>query len=290
MILSFEDYAPQSRKLSEVLKLSWHIIECHRFPDGENKLTLPAELPGHVVFCRSLNHPNEKLLELLLAAKTARKLGAGEITLVAPYLCYMRQDIAFHPGEAVSQTIVGSFLADLFDNVITVDPHLHRIQHLQQAVPSRNAMSLSATALMADFLKQKVTNPVLLGPDSEAEQWVSAVAAPNHWEHAVCNKVRHGDRDVEISLPNLDFDSRSVVLVDDVSSSGQTLAVAAQKCLLNGAANVDVLVTHALFSNNSEQCLLEAGVRNIWSTDSITHESNIICLNNLLAEAVANLL
>jgi ribose-phosphate pyrophosphokinase len=290
MILSFEDYVPQSKKLAEALKLPLHIILCHQFPDGENKLTLPSELPRHVIFCRSLDHPNEKLLELLLAAKTARQLGADEITLVTPYLCYMRQDIAFHPGEAVSQTIVGSFLAGLFDNVITVDPHLHRIQHLRQAVPSRNAISLSATALMADFLKKRVTNPVLLGPDSESEQWVSAVAVPNHWEHAVCNKVRHGDRDVDISLPGVDIDGRSLVLVDDISSSGQTLATAAQKCLLNGAAHVDVLVTHALFSNNSEQCLFEAGVRNIWSTDSITHESNIICLNKLLAEAVVKLL
>jgi ribose-phosphate pyrophosphokinase len=135
-------------------------------------------------------HPNEKLLELLLAVKTARELGAKVVTLVAPYLCYMRQDMAFQPGEAVSQRIVGSFLANLFENVITVDPHLHRIQHLEQVIPTTRTLTLSATALMAEFLAERLQNPVLLGPDSEAEQWVGAVAKPSQWEYGVCARSR----------------------------------------------------------------------------------------------------
>jgi len=149
IVLSFDDYETQSRKLAEALGIPFCVIDRHRFPDGESKLTLPDKLPEHVVFCHSLDQPNEKLLELLLAAKTAIDLGARVLTLVAPYLCYMRQDKAFHPGEAVSQTIIGQFLADLFDNVITVDPHLHRIQYLQQAIPAKYAVSLTATSLMA---------------------------------------------------------------------------------------------------------------------------------------------
>lgn len=290
MILSFEDYDLQSRKLADALDMPCHIIQCHRFPDGENKITLPPHLPKHVIFCRSLNQPNEKLLELLLTARTARELGAQSLTLVAPYLCYMRQDKAFHPGEAVSQSIVGSFLAELFDNVITVDPHLHRIQYLEQAVPAKHAVSLSATILMADFLRDKLKNPILLGPDSESEQWVSAVAKPNHWIHGVCNKIRHGDQDVEITLPELDLEGRTVVLIDDVASSGQTIAVAARKCLSKNAAHVDVLVTHALFAGDCEQRLVQAGIRNIWSTDSVSHESNVISMQKLLGEAVINLM
>ena len=107
MLLGFDDYEPQSRALAKALGMPCHIVEKHRFPDGENKLTLPPSLPGEVIFCRSLDQPNEKLLELLLAAKTAIELGADRLTLVAPYLCYMRQDKAFQPGEAVSQRIVG---------------------------------------------------------------------------------------------------------------------------------------------------------------------------------------
>ena len=99
---------------------------------------------------RTLNNPNEKLVELLLAAQTARTLGASHLTLVAPYLAYMRQDIAFQPGEAVSQRIVGRFLAGLFDAVITVDPHLHRVATLQEAVPVTQAVVLSGAPLLSD--------------------------------------------------------------------------------------------------------------------------------------------
>jgi len=294
VILGFDDYQVQSRKLAQALNLPCHIIQQHRFPDGENKLTLPPSLPGHVIFCRSLDQPNEKLLELLLAAKTARQLGAKMLTLVAPYLCYMRQDKAFNPGEVVSQGIVGNFLADLFDNLITVDPHLHRIQHLEQAVPAKNAIALSATSLMATFLHERFKDPalpmpVLLGPDNEAKQWVSAVAKPNHWNYGVCDKIRTGDKQVEISLPKIDLNNRPVVIVDDVASSGQTLVVAIKKCLANNAKHVDVLVTHALFVNDAIQLLIETGVRNIWSTDSVSHESNIISLDSLLKDAVLNL-
>ena len=273
-----------------VLDLPYHKIQRHRFPDGEYKVTLPAKLPEHVVFCQSLDRPNEKLLALLLAAKTARELGAKRLTLVAPYLCYMRQDKAFHAGEATSQTIVGNFLADLFDNVITVDPHLHRIQHLEQAVPAKNAVALSATSLMADFLSERFKDPVLLAPDSEAEQWVSAVAKPNHWQYGVCKKIRKGDRHVEITLPEINLRGRSVVIVDDVASSGYTLAVATRRCMFKQANHVDVLVTHALFVNGAKQRLHDAGVRIIWSTDSVSHESNIIPLYNLLKDEVLNLL
>ena len=289
MLLGFHEYHSQSQALADALDVPCRIVETHRFPDGENKLTLPPEVDEHVIFCRSLDHPNEKLLELMLAARTAIELGAKVLTLVAPYLCYMRQDKAFHPGEAVSQRIVGKYLADLFDNVVTVDPHLHRIQRLEQAVPAKNAISLTATSLMAEFLACRVPNAVLLAPDSEAQQWVAAVAEPGGWEYGVCSKIRHGDREVEIGLPDIKLRGRPVVLVDDVASSGQTLAVATRECLSRKASSVDVLVTHALFDDEAKQNLIGAGVRNLWSTDSVTHETNVIALNGLLGDAVARL-
>ena len=289
MLLSFDDYEVQSRKLAAALSIPCHIIQRHRFPDGEYKLTLPTNLPEQVIFCHSLDHPNEKLVELLLAAKAARELGAKVLTLVAPYLCYMRQDKAFHPGEAISQHIVGNFLADLFDNVITVDPHLHRIQHLEQAIPATRAVALSATFLMANFLRDRFEDPILLGPDSESEQWVSAVASPNQWTYGVCKKIRTGDQKVEITLPDINLHERSVIIVDDVASSGQTLAVAIRQCLSKNVKSVDILVTHALFANESKERMIQAGVRNMWSTDSVSHESNVIPLCSLLGNAILGL-
>src|SRR5262245_58083038 len=173
MLLAFDDEWETAQRLAHACGRAPVLIERHRFPDGEMKLRLPAQLPERVALLRSLAWPNEKLVELLLAAQTARALGVRHLTLVAPYLGYMRQDVAFVAGEAVSQKIVGEFLARLFDCVITVDPHLHRIDRLQQAVPLDAAVSVSAAATVGTFLREHCAGALIVGPDEESEQWVN---------------------------------------------------------------------------------------------------------------------
>jgi ribose-phosphate pyrophosphokinase len=286
LVLGYSDYASQARAVAELLGVSYAEVHVHRFPDGESRLRLPAELPEDVVVCRSLDQPNGKLVELMLTAHCARENGAARLTLVAPYLCYMRQDSAFQPGEAVSQRIVGRFLADLFDAVVTVDPHLHRVHTLAEAVPARRADALSAAPAMGRFLKERSARPLLVGPDEESEQWVRSVAAIAGLEHVVARKVRHGDRAVTVELPVRNYAGVDVVLVDDMASTGRTLAVAAGRLLQAGAARVDVLVTHALFVEDAVSQLRGTGVSEIWSSDSVAHETNAFALAPLL---VANL-
>jgi ribose-phosphate pyrophosphokinase len=286
-LLAFPDYAAQARRVAEALRIPWALVEVHRFPDGESKVRLPFELPAELIFCRGLDHPNDKLVELLLASATAREQGATHITLLAPYLCYMRQDRAFQPGEAVSQRIIGRWLAQVCDVLITVDPHLHRTRSLAEAVPVVQALALSAAPLMADFLRtQTLTDPLLLALDREAEEWVTAVARSAGLEHAVAAKHRLGDREVAVTLPPCNFRGREVVLVDDVASSGATLATGARALRGAGARSVHCLVTHALFVDDALAQLYEAGVDNVWTTDSISHPSNAIPLAELLAGAI----
>jgi ribose-phosphate pyrophosphokinase len=285
MLLGFSEYATQARRLATALDIRYQDIDVHYFPDGECKVTVPGELPRHVIICRSLDRPNNKLIELILAAKTMRKLGVSRLSLVAPYLCYMRQDTAFNEGEAVSQRIIGDLLVDLFDAVITIDPHLHRIHSLQEVLPGIYTKSLTAAPAMAEFLKRQNVS-ILIGPDVESEQWVQAIAEMSGLSYGVGRKKRFGDRDIELSLPDIKLTDKSVVLVDDVVSSGQTIANAAQRCLSKGASRVDVLVTHPLFAPGATDSLKQAGVREIWSTDSIRHDSNVIQLAELFKDAL----
>ena len=285
-LLYFEDETPAALRLAEAAGLVPHRVERHRFPDGETQLTLPAYLPPRVVLLRSLHQPNDKLTELLLAAPAARQLGARHLSLVAPYLAYMRQDMAFAPGQAVSQRIVGAWLATLFDSVITVDPHLHRVTTLAEAVPARQAITLSAAPLLGDWIAQHRPGAFLLGPDSESAQWVTQAAAAHGLPHAVCSKVRHSDHAVSITLPPCDLRGQAVVLLDDVASSGHTLATAAALALAAGAASVDVAVTHALLAGDALQRIHQAGVGEFWSTDSVAHPSNVVGLAALLAGAI----
>ncbi len=288
VLLCFEDELASATRLAQAAQWELATVQRHRFPDGETKLRLPPALPAQVAIFRSLHDPNEKLVELLLASRCARTLGAQHLTLVAPYLAYMRQDIAFHPGEAISQRIVGQFLADLFDAVITVDPHLHRVSSLQEAVPvsAGNAIVLSGAPLLSDWIAQHCNRPLLVGPDEESAQWVALAAARHGLDHAVCHKVRHGDHAVDIALPEVAFAGRQVVLLDDVASTGHTVAQAARLLLAAGAASVDVAITHALFADGALQQLQDAGVREIWSTDCIAHPSNCITMANTLAGAL----
>ncbi|MFA7095160.1 MAG: ribose-phosphate diphosphokinase [Gammaproteobacteria bacterium] len=286
LVLGFPEYSEQARRLADALDAPCEMVDTHRFPDGESRIRLPAHLPRQVVVCRSLNDPDRKLVELILTAATARELGASTLTLVSPYLCYMRQDMAFQPGEAVSQRIVGRLLADHFDEVITVDPHLHRVSRLEEAVPTRRALALSAAGEMGRFLQARVDRPLLLGPDSESLQWVRAIAAPAGLEYGVAEKERLGDRSVRIILPTMDFRRREVILVDDMASTGHTLAAAARQVLAAGASRVRVLVAHALLVDDALEQIERAGITDFWSTDSVPHASNVIGLADLLARAV----
>ncbi|MFN4103109.1 MAG: ribose-phosphate pyrophosphokinase-like domain-containing protein, partial [Tepidimonas sp.] len=189
-LLCFDDERPAAQRLLTALQAAdangedptgcgpWQlaVIERHRFPDGEWRLRLPATLPPVVAFYRSLHQPNEKLVELLLAAPAARELGAQRLWLVAPYLAYMRQDMAFSPGEVVSQRHIGRWLAVAFDGLVTVDPHLHRVATLAEAVPVAAAHALSAAPLLGALAAQRRPGALLLGPDEESAQWVRQAA------------------------------------------------------------------------------------------------------------------
>ena len=288
LVLGFADYAAPAQRLADRLRVPCAQVTVHRFPDGESRVTVPVPLPARVALCRSLDRPNDKLVETILAAAAARKHGAHAVTLVAPYLPYMRQDAEFTPGDAVSQRIVGALLAERFDAVVTVDPHLHRVATLSDAVPAKRAVALSAAALFGAHLAPRAPGALLVGPDEESAQWLAAAAAGHRFETAVCRKVRRGDRDVDVDVPPARIAGRAVVLVDDMASTGTTLAVAARRCLALGAATVDALVVHGLFVGDAVGDLRRAGVRHVWSTDSVLHATNVLPLAGLLAGALAD--
>jgi ribose-phosphate pyrophosphokinase len=264
--------------------MSVEMVHVHRFPDGESLVQVPAALPAQIILIRSLHAPNDKLIELLLACESARSLGVKRIVLVAPYLCYMRQDKAFQPGEALSQRIVGRFLSRLCDAVVTVDPHLHRTAHLSQAVPlGQHAIAVSAAPVIGRFLSEELGSPIIVGPDEESEQWVREVARQSGFEYTVGTKKRFGDRDVRIELPKQNLNGREVVLVDDVASTGHTLMDAARVVLEAGCARVCGFVTHALLDDAAMAAMKSTGVDKVWSTDSVPHQTNVVSLASVLA-------
>lgn len=290
LILGFEDYLPQAEKLAQSLSVPIEQVNLHQFPDGETKVTLPANLPGKVIICRSLNQPNSKLIELIITASAAREQGVQQITLVTPYLCYMRQDKAFHQGEAISQKIVGKLLSEYFDSVITIDPHLHRIKYLNEAIPNTNAITLHASEAISTFLQQKFTQPIILGPDEESEQWAKAIAAPLHWQYNIAIKQRYSDRNVDVTFSKSEDDNklsltgREVIIVDDIASTGKTLEQAVIQIKKQKPQSISIIVTHAFFVDSAIRQLNDLGVNNIWSSDSIPHSTNAFSIIDTIAD------
>lgn len=286
LVLHFDDEAALAHRLATALGCAAAAIDVHTFPDGETRLRLPPALPAHTVLLRGLHQPNPKLMPLLLAAAGARELGATRLDLVSPYLAYMRQDMAFTPGEVVSQRHLGRLLAGAFDSVITVDPHLHRVATMDEIVPGRRGVALTAATLLGHHVAHTVPGALLLAPDEEAGQWVRSAAQAAGLDHAVCLKQRRGDHDVSVALQGAPVQGRAVVLLDDVASTGRTLVSAAQGALAAGAASVDVAVTHALFVGDALAEVQAAGVRHVWSSDAVPHASNAVSVVPLLAAAL----
>ncbi|MBA6296172.1 ribose-phosphate diphosphokinase [Colwellia sp. MB02u-9] len=291
LILGFDDYLLPAQQLAKSLSAAFKQVELHQFPDGETKVTLPTTLPKHIIICRTLNNPNAKITELIITAAAARNQGVKHITLVAPYLCYMRQDIAFNPGEAVSQKIMGNLLAAYFDSIITIDPHLHRINNLSEAIPITQACALHATGAMSQFLQQHFSQPVLIGPDEESEQWVKAIAQPHQWPYVIAKKARFGDKNVAVSLNTQDknnikavsLSNRDVIIVDDIASTGKTLEQAVKQIQQQSPMSISIIVTHAFFVDNALTRLKDMGVTNIWSSDSVLHSTNAFSIIDTLA-------
>jgi ribose-phosphate pyrophosphokinase len=286
LVIGFDDYRPQAQRLADALQADYQEVNHHTFPDGESLIQVPTELPAHVILVRSLHQPNSKIIELLFSASALRRHGAKRITLVAPYLCYMRQDTENHPGEAVSQQVIGKLLAEHFDDVITVDPHLHRISRLFQAIPIQNAIAISAGGVIGNYLKNIIKTGVLVGPDSESEQWVKEIAADIGFSYVIATKIRSGDKQVAVHIPQQDYQGQNTIIIDDMASTGRTIAHATEKLLQAGAKQVDAIVTHPLFFGDAERFIQQSGVTNIRSTDSITHPTNAIYLAPLLASQI----
>lgn len=271
-------------RLATALKIETTPLETRRFPDGESYLRFTGDIAGAelVVVC-TLAAPDPQFLGLVFAARTARELGAAKLTLVAPYLAYMRQDKPFHPGEAVTSTHFARLLSQEFDRIVTVDPHLHRRKTLSEIYSIPTDVVHAAPALAA-WIKANVAQPLVIGPDVESEQWVSEVAEGAGAPAVVLRKERFGDRDVRISLPDLQaWRGRTPVLVDDIVSSGRTMIEATQGLMAAGFVAPVCIAVHALFAQDAYQRLSQTAQR-VVSTDAVPHPSNEIYLADLLSD------
>ena len=258
-------------------------LETRRFPDGESYVRILSDVTDRrtAILC-TLARPDSRFLMLVFAARELKTLGARSVTLIAPYLSYMRQDARFRPGEALTARHFAELISREFDRLITIDPHLHRYRDLREiyGIP---ATTLHSAPLLAEWVRANVDDPVIIGPDCESEQWVSDIAKAADAPYLVLEKQRLGDRSVVLKAPDLrQWGRRRPVVVDDIVSSGATI-VEASKCLrAHGMAPPVCLIVHALFPDQVRS-RLAAATAALVSTNTVPHPTNGISVAVMIA-------
>jgi ribose-phosphate pyrophosphokinase len=273
--------------LAKKLHLEIADIDFHQFPDGETYLKINTPLQGkNFIINANLYQPNNNFLPLLFTADTARELGATKIGLSTPYLPYMRQDKQFHDGEGVTSKYFAKIISSHFDWLITMDPHLHRYHDLSEIYTIPNTV-LHAAPLIAAWIADNINDPLLIGPDSESEQWVRSIAEQANAPYIVLEKLRRGDHDVEVSS-NSEFAKYlqlTPVLVDDIISTASTMIKTVENIHQIGMKSPVCIGIHALFAADAFQKLKKAGVADIISCNTIEHQSNQIDISDIFSDA-----
>ena len=284
VLLCFPAQATLGRQLAGLLQARYREVAWRQFPDGESLVAIDEDLrEADVAILASLHRPDALALPLRFAAETAREFGARSVGLLAPYLGYLRQDARFNPGEAVSAPLFARFLEGSFDWLATVDPHVHRIPALGElfAIPVRN---VAAAPAIAAWIRADHDRVGEVGPDSESRQWVDDVARLAGVPGQVLDKVRRGDREVEVSLPDAAAArGRTPVLVDDMVSTGHTMLATLAHLRALGLPPATCVATHAVFADDACEQLLANGAARVISTDTIPHATNAIGIGALLA-------
>ena len=140
------------------------------------------------------------------------------------------------------------------------------------------------------WVGSNVENPLLVGPDGESVQWVSAAAARIKAPFTVLDKICEGDREVEIRLTDAKaFGNRTPVLLDDIISSGETMLAAVRAVRRASDVRPVCVAVHGIFADRADEALAREGAR-VVTANTVPHATNAIDVSGLLADGVAALL
>jgi len=250
-----------------------------RFPDDEFYVRVLDDISGEDVMIVQTAYPDQKIVELLLMQDAVHDAGAKKITVVLPYFGYSRQDKKFEEGEAISSRAVAQHISMHADCVVTVDPHK---QHILKffTVP---AYSCSAVSTIAQHLKEKNIDFVL-APDKGAKDRAKEAATLIDCEYDYLEKTRIDGTTVKVTPKKLDARGKHVAIIDDIISTGGTMANSIKELKNQGAKTVSVACTHGLFVGGAKEKLLSADCDEIISTDTIETEFSKVSAAGCIAE------
>lgn len=250
-----------AKNLSLEMNLPIANVTIKRFPDGECYVRLHEKMEEAIIVGNT--YPDESIIELFLLQDAARKMGAEKISIVIPYYGYGRQDKIFEEGEAVSAEKIAKLIEQDADMIITVDPHKEYITKFF-AVP---AHICSAVEEIAHYFINKVDT--ILAPDKGAVERAKKAAEIIGCPFDYLEKKRLSGEEVEMKTKEMDVAGMKVLIIDDIISTGGTMAEAIKNLKRQGARNVFISCSHGLFVGNAIERIRKAGCDEIVSTDTV---------------------
>jgi len=277
-VVSTESSQVLAARIAEGLDVPLLGTEFSTFPDSELYLKT-GELDGETIIVGSVVD-SDAFIQLLLLIDAC---DSSENTLVLPYVGYSRQDRRFKSGEPVSARAVARALGRGVKKVITVNIHKEAtLQHFQ--VP---AVSITlASAIGRHIIERDLRDPLILAPDKGAGAFAADVAAVGSWDCDCLEKVRLSGREVRMEPKQIDASGRAVVMVDDIISTGGTIAMAAGMLYEQGAREISAACVHGVLSSGAYARLIAAGVTDIVSSDTYESACSRITAADAIADAV----
>ena len=260
------------------------------FADGESKLRIPSVNNKRCIIVQSLYPPSDRhIVQLLMIIHKCKKDNASNITLIIPYMAYARQDKAFLDGEIVSIDVIAKLLANFgVDEVITIDIH----NELSLSYFSISIKNITAISLLADYIKKNVNieQSIIVSPDTggikRAENFAELLKLP-----CLCLKKKRDrntglvsiDENIGIELEGLD-----AILIDDMISTGESIIKSCKVLKKQKIRNVIVVCTHAILLDNAYDRIMNAGAKELISTNSVPSLCSKVDLSILLSNILVN--
>lgn len=278
------------RAIADALRAAPIPVSISPFADGETRIRIEADVrAADLLIVQPTSTPtNEHLMTLALLADAARGSGAARITALVPYFGYARQDVRHHNGEPLSARFAARLLHCAgVDRVVALELHSPALE---------SAFDMPLLHLVADDLmlpairRWNIADLVIVSPDAggfkRAQRYAAALGAPL----ATMVKSRPA-ADVAATRQILGaVHGHPCLIVDDMASTGGTIAGAARALLDAGAEEVNALFIHAVMAPGALDRICAASVRRIVTTDSVRSDADprleVVPIAGFLAQAL----
>lgn len=281
-----------AQRLADVCGYEVAVVNYRVFPDGESYIRVKNDLKGEVaIVVQSCPPPQDKrIIELLQLIDASLRARASKVIAVVPYLAYSRQDKVFLPYEALSSKVIAKAVEAVgAASLITVNVHSELVLGYFEKI---RVLGVDAFPEIADYLTSLgLRDPLVLSPDKKRYRDAQKVAELINGEAAYLEKKRNLETgEVTTEEKALAIESRDVVIVDDIISTGGTIANAAKIISKNNPRRIIAACVHGLYAANALEKLAAAGVKRVISTDTIESQTSKVTVAKAIASAIKRLL